>query len=55
MRYNGGVVGKVASQAVWRWNGFSVMAVPHSLSFNSLLKRYRRAAGMTQEALAARR
>jgi tetratricopeptide (TPR) repeat protein/transcriptional regulator with XRE-family HTH domain len=54
MRYNGGVVGKVASQAVWRWNGFSVMAVPHSLSFNSLLKRYRRAAGMTQEALAAR-
>src|SRR5512138_2474894 len=30
------------------------MAVPHSPSFNSLLKRYRRAAGMTQEALATR-
>ncbi|HEV2238724.1 MAG TPA: AAA family ATPase, partial [Ktedonobacterales bacterium] len=30
------------------------MAVPQSSSFNSLLKRHRRAAGMTQEALAAR-
>jgi tetratricopeptide (TPR) repeat protein/transcriptional regulator with XRE-family HTH domain len=54
MRYNGGDAGKVARRMAWRWNGFGSMAVPHSLSFNSLLKRFRRAAGMTQEALAAR-